>query len=78
MYNAVKAGVRCQSELSPFFTSNIGIKERDPSSSLMFLYDLNDILSNINTNIDGICDINDVKLFFADDAASFAVTPCAL
>jgi len=74
MYNAVKASVRYQSELSPFFTSNIGIEQGDPSSSLMFLYYVNDTLSNINSNIDGIFDINDVKLFlllFADDAAIF-------
>ena len=65
MYNAVKASVRYQSELSPFFTSNIGIKQGDPSSSLMFLYYVNDILSNIDINIDGICDINDAKLFYS-------------
>jgi len=82
MYNAVKASVRYQSRLSSFFTSNIGINQGDPSSSLMFLYYVNDILSNINSNIHGLCDINDVKFFllllFADDAAIFAETPCAL
>jgi len=72
MCNGVKVSVRYQSELSPFFTSNTGIKQGDLSSSLVFSYYVNDILSNINSNRDGICDINDVKLFFllfADDAA---------
>ena len=47
----------------------------------MFLFFVNDILNNIDTNIDGIFTINDVKLFillFADDAVLFAETPHAL
>jgi hypothetical protein len=78
MYNTVKACVKYKSENSTFFTSNIGVKQGNPSSSLMFLFYVNDILLNINSNIDGICSIDDVKLYlllFADDAVIFAETP---
>jgi hypothetical protein len=47
----------------------------------MFLFFVNDILLNINSNKDGICTIDDVKLnllLFADDAVIFAETPHAL
>ena len=52
-----------------------------PSSGLMFLFFINDILTNINSNIDGIFTINEMKIFlllFADDAVLFAQTPTAL
>ena len=81
MYCVVKSCVRYKSNTSTFFSSNVGVKQGDPSSSLMFLFFVNDILNNIDTNIDGIFTINDVKLFillFADDAVLFAETPHAL
>ena len=46
-----------------FFTSNIGVKQGDPSSSLMFLFFINDILANINLNIEGIFTIDEMKIF---------------
>jgi hypothetical protein len=76
LYNTVKACVRYILEISTFFTSNIGVKQGDPSSSLMFLFFVNDNLLKINSNIDGICSKDDVKLYlllFADDAVIFAL-----
>ena len=81
MYRVVKSCVRYKSENSSFFTSNIGVKQGDPSSGLMFLFFINDILTNINSNIDGIFTLNEMKIFlllFADDAVLFAQTPAAL
>ena len=81
MYRVVKACVSYKSENSSFFTSNIGVKQSDPSSGLMFLFSINDILTNINSNIDGFFTINEMEKFvllFADDAVLFAQTPAAL
>ena len=81
MYSVVKAAVRFNSELSNYFISNIGAKQGDPSSSLLFLYFVNDIVSSFNENIEGLFELNDMKLFillFADDAVLFAHTPEAL
>ena len=81
MYSVVKACVRHNSEYSPFFESNIGVKQGDPCSSLLFLFFINDILSNLNDNIDDLFSVNELKLFvllFADDAVLFAHSPQAL
>ena len=81
MYCVVKSCIRYKSNTSNFIDSKVGVKQGDPSSSLMFLFFVNDILNHINTNIDGIFTINEVKLFmllFADDAVLFAETPQAL
>ena len=81
MYETVKACIRYKSEMSDFFDSYIGVKQCDPSSTLLFLLFINDILSNINTDIDGLFTLNEMKLFlllFADDAILFAQKPEAL
>ena len=55
--------------------SNIGVKQCDPSSSLLCLIFLNDIIQHINTDKDGIMTLETLKLhllFFADDAVLFA------
>lgn len=82
MYSCVKAAVRYKKQMSSdCFISNVGAKQGDPSSSLLFLFFINDIIHNINSNIDGIVNVDDIQLFmilFADDAALFAETPEAL
>ena len=62
MYSVVKSYVRYGSERSEFITSNIGVKQGEPASSILCIFVLNDILDNINIDLDGILSISDVKL----------------
>ena len=81
MYNTVKAAVRFNSDMSSFFNSNIGVKQGDPSSTILFLYFINDIIDSFDQNIDGLFKLNGENLFillFADDTVLFAQTPTAL
>ena len=81
MYNTVKAAVRFNSDMSSFFNSNIGVKQGDPSSTILFLYFINDIIDSFDQNIDGLFKLNGENLFillFADDTVLFAHTPTAL
>ena len=81
MYSVVKSVVRYKSPKSEFLDSNIGVKQGDPSSSLIFLFFINDLLSNFDTNIDGLFTANEINIFillFCDDAILFAETPNAL
>ncbi|XP_045185370.2 uncharacterized protein LOC123543357 [Mercenaria mercenaria] len=59
----------------------MGVKQGDPASSILCLFFLNDIVNNVNTNIDGILNIDDLQLFlllFADGAVVFAHDPNSL
>ena len=81
MYNCVRSCIRYKGSKSSFINSKNGVKQGDPSSSLLCLFFLNDIIQHINTNIDGIMTLNDIKiflLFFADDAVLFAQNPRSL
>ena len=81
MYKTVKLCIRYKSSFSQFFTSYIGLKQGDPSSPLLFMLFVNDIINNINTDLNGIFTINELKLFlilFADDQVVFAKSPQSL
>ena len=81
MYNTVKTAVRFNSNISTFFISNIGVKQGDPSSTILFLYLINDINYNFDQNKDGLFKLNGENIFillFADDAVLFVHTPTAL
>ena len=81
MYSSVKSSVKYKSKLSECIFSNVGVKQGDPSSSLLCLFFLNDILDNIDTSIPSLLDIDDLKIFlllFANDAVLFAENPLSL
>ena len=81
MYNTVKLCVRYKSSFSQFFDSYIGLKQGDPSSPLLFMLFVNDIIDNINSDLSHIFSVNELKLFlilYADDQVVFATSPQTL
>ena len=81
MYRVVKSCVRYQSSTSRFFNSYICLKQGDPSSQLMCMMFINDIVQNIRDNFDEIFTVNELRLFillYADDAIIFAKSPKVL
>ena len=81
MYSVVKACIRYNGVVSDSIESTIGLKQGDPSSSLLFMFYINDLLDNINTDIDDIFTINELKIFlilYADDAVVFSTSPMGL
>ena len=81
MYSSVKSAVKHKGEISATIDSKLGVKQGDPSSSLLFMMFVNDIISNINTNLEGIVTIDELKLFllsYADDQVLFATSPSSL
>ena len=78
MYSSVRSCVRYQSSKSRFFSSYNGLKQGDPSSPLLFMLFINDIIQNINVGLDKIFTVDDMQLFlmlYADDAIVFAKSP---
>ena len=81
MYSVVRSVVKYKQEISDNIDIQLGVKQDDPSSSLLFMLFVNDIVDNINTNLDGIFTINEIRLFlimFADDQVLFATSPITL
>ena len=81
MYAVVKSCVRYKNNISDYMSSDIGLKQGDPSSPLMFMMFINDLGQNINTDIGDLFTLNDIKLFmllYADDAVVFATSPESL
>ena len=62
-------------------SSFMGVKQGDASSALLFMMFVNDITEHINTNIEGIFTLNEMKLFlilYADDQVLFSTSPDSL
>ena len=63
MYRVVKSAVKYNGIISNNINSQLGVKRGDPSSSLLFMMFVNDTLANINSDLEGIFSIDEVKLF---------------
>ena len=81
MYSTVRAIIKHNRQTSNEINLNSGVKQGDPSSSLLFMMFVNDIVSSINTDLNGIFSTEDMKLFlvlFADDQVLFSTSPTSL
>ena len=57
------------------------MKQGDPSSSLLFMMFVNDIIENIDSDLNGIFTLNELRIFmllYADDQVLIANTPQAM
>ena len=48
MYSTVRSYIRCNNETSDFIRSDTGVKQEDPSSPLLAMMFMNDIINYIN------------------------------
>ena len=81
MYAMVKLCIKYNNNFSQFFDSHIGLKQGDPSSPILFMLFVNDMIDSINSNLNGIFTTDEMKIFlilFADDQVVFAKSPQAL
>ena len=81
MYSTARSIIKHNRQISNTITSNLGVKQGDPSSSLLFMMFVNDIITSINTDLDGIFSTEELKLFlvlFADDQDLFSTSPTTL
>ena len=75
------SGIRYNRQISNSINSPLGVKQGDPSSSLLFMMFMNDILANINSNLEGIFAVDELRLFllaYVDDQAIFSTSPTNL
>ena len=82
MYKTVKASVKFNGQIhNDVINSCQGVKQGDPSSSLLFMMFVNDLITHINSDIDGIFTIDELNLFlvlYADDQVLFSTNPSSL
>ena len=81
MYSTVRAIFKHNRQTSNEINSRVGVKQGDPSSSLLFMMFVNDIVSSINMDLNGIFSTEDMKVFlvlFADDQVIFSTSPTSL
>ena len=81
MYSSVRSVIKHNKNVSSCINSYLGVKQGDPCSSLLFMMFINDIISNINTELNGIFSIDELNIFlilYADDQVLFATSPESL
>ena len=75
MYDVVRACLRYKLLHSRFFNSYTGLKQGDPSSPLLFMMFINDLIDNMNSNLENVFTTDERVLFmilYVDDAVVFA------
>ena len=81
MYSVVRSVIKHNGKLSNSIHSHLGVKQGDPSSSLLFMMFVNDIVKSVKTDLDGLFSTDELKLFlilYADDQVLFASSPTSL
>ena len=75
MYSSVRSVIKHNKNVSSCINSYLGVKQEDSCSSLLFMMLINDIISNINTELKGIFSIDELNIFlvlYAEDQVLFA------
>lgn len=81
MYTVVRSAIKHYNKTSISINSQLGVKQGDHSSSLLFMMFVYDIIQNIHTDLNGIFSIEELKLFlilYADDQVLFASSALSL
>lgn len=81
MNSSVRSVIKLNKNVSNCINSYLGVKQGDPCSSLLFMMFINDIISNINAELNGIFSIDELNIFlflYADDQVLFAASPESL
>ena len=63
MYSVVRSVVKHKQETQYIIDIQLGVKQGDPSSFVLFMLFVNDIVDNIKTNLEGILTINKIIFF---------------
>jgi hypothetical protein len=74
MYESIKSCVRSLKSVSDVFKSNVGVKQGETLSPMLFLSFINDMASAIHLNESDVFSVDELQLFlliFADDTALF-------
>ena len=81
IYKCVKSAIKIGDIITEPILSQKGVKQGDPSSSLLFMIFVNDIIENIDSDLNGIFTLNELRIFmllYADDQVLIANTPQAM
>ena len=81
IYKCVKSAIKIGDIITEPILSQKGVKQGDPSSSLLFMMFVNDIIENIDSDLNGIFTLNELRIFmllYADDQVLIANTPQAM
>ena len=82
MYENVKICVKFKNRISRSCSSNIGLKQGESLSAILFVFFINDLVQNVaHDDIQSSFSLHDVNLFmllYADDVVLFAKSPEAL